>query len=67
MDQPVLPERQHLREKITDEHFEAIKDGLDRNQDVFLRHEADIGLFNFVEHEIELEKSATPISTEILL
>ena len=43
MDKSVLPERQHLSEKITDEHFEAIKDGLDRNQDVFLRHEANIG------------------------
>ena len=43
MDKPVLPEFQHLRGKITDEQLEAIKDVLDRNQDVFSRHKADIG------------------------
>ena len=31
---------------------------LDRNQDVFSRHKAEIEWCNFVEHEIELEESA---------
>ena len=52
MDKPVLPEIEHLRGKVTDEQLEAIKDVLDRNQGVFLRHKADIGYCNFVEHEI---------------
>ena len=47
---------------MTDEQLEAIKDLLDWNvflkQDVFLKHKADIGCCNFVEHEIELEESA---------
>ena len=60
MDKPVLPEIQHLGGKITDEQLEAIKDVLDRNQDVFSKHRADIGCCNFVEHEIELEESAVP-------
>ena len=42
------------------EHLEAIMDVLDRNQDVFSRHKADIGCCNFVEHEIELEELAVP-------
>ena len=60
MDKPVLPEIEHLRWKITDEQLEAIKDVLDRNQDVFLRHKANIRCCNFVEHEGELEESAVP-------
>ena len=43
MDKPVLPEIEHLRGKVTDEQLEAIMDNLDRNQDVFSRHKADIG------------------------
>ena len=35
MDKPVLPEIEHLRGKVTDEQLKAIKDVLDRNQDVF--------------------------------
>ena len=35
---------------------------LDRNQDVFSRHKADIGCCNFVEDEIELEELAVPHS-----
>ena len=42
MDKPALPEIEPLRVKVTDEHFEAIKDVLDRNQDVFPRHKEDI-------------------------
>ena len=53
LDKPVLPEIEHLKEKVTDEQLEAIKDVLDRNQDVFSRHKADIRCCNFVEHEIE--------------
>ena len=45
---------------MTDEQLEAIKDVLDRNQDVFSKHKADIGCCNFVEHEIELDESAVP-------
>ena len=35
MDKPVIPEFEHLMEKKTDEQLEAIKDVLDRIQDVF--------------------------------
>ena len=45
---------------MTDEQLEDIKDVLDRNEDVFSKHKADIGCCNFVEHEIELEQSALP-------
>ena len=44
-----------MRKKVKDEHLEAIKDVLDRSQDVFLRHKADLGGCNFVGHEIELQ------------
>ena len=60
MDKPVLPEIEHLMGKVTDEHLEAIRDVLERNEDVFSRHKADIGCCNFVQHEIELEESAVP-------
>ena len=43
MDNSVLPEIQHLRGMGTDEQLEAIRDVLDRNQDVFSKHKADIG------------------------
>ena len=55
MDTPVLTETEQLRGKITDEQFDAIKDSLDRNQNVFSKHKAEIGSCNFVEHETELE------------
>ena len=60
MDKPVLPEIEHLRCEVTDEQLEAIKDVLERNEDVFSKHKADIGCCNFVEHETELEESAVP-------
>ena len=41
---------------MTDEQLEAIKDVLDRKEDVFSKHRADIGCCNFSEHEIELEE-----------
>ena len=53
MDKPVLPEIEHLRGKLTDEQLEAIKDVLERNEDFFSKHKADIGCCNFAEHEIE--------------
>ena len=34
-DKKVLPEIEHLRGKLTDEHLEAIKDVLERNEEVF--------------------------------
>ena len=43
MDKLVLPEIEHLRGKVRDEQLETIKDVLDRNQDVYSRHKADIG------------------------
>ena len=58
-DKPVLP-IEHLRGKLTDEQLEAIKDVLERNEEVFSRHKADTGCCNFVEHEIELEENAVP-------
>ena len=60
MDKPVLPEIELLKGKVTDEQLEAINDVLERNEEVFSRHKADIGCYNFVEHEIELEESAAP-------
>ena len=60
LNKPVLPEIEHLRGKVTDEQLEAIKDVLERNEEDFSRHKADIGCCNFVEHEIELEESAVP-------
>ena len=60
INKPVLSEIEHLRGKVTDEQLEAIKDVLERNEEVFSRHKADIGCCNFVEHEIELEESAEP-------
>ena len=59
MDKPVLPEIE-LKAKVTDEQLEAIKDVLERYEEVFSRHKADIGCCNFVEHEIELEESMVP-------
>ena len=60
MNKPSLPETELSRTKITDEQLESIKDVLDRNQDIFSRHKADIGRCNFIEHEIELEEAAVP-------
>ena len=51
MDKPVLPEIEHLRGKLTDEHLQAIKDDvLERTGDVFSKHKADIGCCKFVEY-----------------
>ena len=58
MDKPVLPEMELLRGKVTDEQLKAIKNVREQNEDNFSKHKADIGCFNFVEHEIELEQAA---------
>ena len=60
MDKPLLPKVEHLRGKVTDKQPESIKGFLDRNQDNFTRHKADIGCCNFFDHEVELEVSAVP-------
>ena len=60
MHKTVLPEIEHLRSKVTDEQLEAIKDVLERNEEDFSRHKADIGCCNFVKQEKELEESAVP-------
>ena len=60
MDKPVLPEIEHLRGKAMDEQLEAVKNVVERNEDVFSKHKANIGCCNFVEHEIELEETAVP-------
>ena len=57
---PVLPEIEHLKGKTDEGDFELLREGLNRNADVFSRHKADIGCCNFVEHEIELEEGAVP-------
>ena len=57
---PVLPEIEHLKGKTGEGDFELLREGLNRNADVFSRHNADIGCCNFVEHEIELEEGTVP-------
>ena len=47
-DKPVLPEIEHLRGKLTDKQLEAIKDVLERNEEVFSRHKSDIRCCNFL-------------------
>ena len=59
-DKPVLPEIEHLKGKIGEGNFELLREVLNRNDDVFSRHKADIGCCNFVEHDIKLEDRAVP-------
>ena len=59
-DKPVLPEIEPLKGKIGEGDFELLREVLNRNADVFSKHEAYIGCCNFVEHEIELEEGAVP-------
>ena len=59
-DKPVLPEIENLKGKIGEGDFESLQVVLNQNADVFSKHKADMGCFNFVEHEIELEESAVP-------
>ena len=59
-DKPVLPEIEPLKRNMGEGDFELLREVLNRNADVFLKHKADIGCCNFVEHEIELEEGAVP-------
>ena len=59
-DKPVLPEIEHLKGKIGEGDFELLRAVSNRNADVFSKHKADIGCYNSVEHEIELEEGAVP-------
>ena len=59
-DKPVLTEIEHLKRKIGEGDFEILRAVVNRNADVFSKHKADIGYFNFVEHKIELEEGAVP-------
>ena len=59
-DKPVLPEIEHLKEKIGEGDFELLREVLNRNSDVFSKHKENIGCCNFVEDEIELEEGAVP-------
>ena len=52
-DKLVLTEIEHLMGKITDEQLGAIKDVLERNEDVFSKHKAVIGCCNFDPTQIE--------------
>ena len=54
-DKPVLPEIEHLKGKTGEGDFKLLREVLNRNEDVFSRHKADIGCCSFVEHEYELE------------
>ena len=49
-----------MKGKIGEGDFESLRAVLNRNVDVFSKHKADIGCYNFVEHEIELEEGAVP-------
>ena len=60
MDKTVLPEIEHLRGQGDGRTARSHQGLLERNEDVFSKHKADIGCCNFVEHEIELEESAVP-------
>ena len=57
---PVLPEIEQLKGKISDKELDSLKSVLNRNADVFSKHNADIGCCNFVEHEIEMEEGSVP-------
>ena len=57
---PVLPEKEHLRGKISDKELDSLRAVLSRNADVFSKHKADIGCCNFAEHEIEIEEGSVP-------
>ena len=58
--EPVLPEIEHLKGKISDKELDSLRAVLSRNADVFSKHKADIGCCNFVEHEIEIEEGLVP-------
>ena len=49
---PVLSEIEHLKGKLTEKELDSLREGLNRNADIFSKRKADIGCCNFVEHEI---------------
>ena len=59
-DKPVLLEVEHLSGKISDKELDSLRAVLNRNAEVFSRHETDIGCCNFVENEIEIEEGSVP-------
>ena len=56
----VLPEIEHLKDKILDKELDSLRAVLNRNADVFSKHKDDIGCCIFVEHEIEIEEGSVP-------
>ena len=55
-----LPDVEHLKGKISDKELGSLRAVLNRNADVFSKHQANIGCCNFVEHEIEIEEGPVP-------
>ena len=55
VNKPVLTEIELLKRKISDKELESLRAVLNRNAEVFSKHQADIGCYNFIEHEIEIE------------
>ena len=60
VNQPVLPEIEHSKGKISDKELDSLRAALNWNADVFSKHKADIGCCNFVEHKIEIEEGSVP-------
>ena len=58
--QPVLPEIEHLKGKISYKELDSLRAVLNRNAEVFSKHKADIRCCYFVEHEIEIEEGPVP-------
>ena len=57
---PVLPEIEHLKEKLSEKELDSLRAVLSRNADVFSKHKAEIGCCNFLEHEVEIEEGSVP-------
>ena len=49
-----------LSQKKSDKELDSHRVALNRNADVFLKHKADVGSCNFVEHEIDIEEASVP-------
>ena len=56
----ILPEIEHLKDKLSDKELILLRAVLNRNAYVFSKHKADIVCCNFVEHEIEIEEGSVP-------
>ena len=57
---PVLQEIEHLKSKISDKELDSLRAKLNRDADVFSRHQAGIICCNFVEPKIEIEEGSVP-------